>query len=420
VDAAVGQRLSHCRSCGGTQLQPAVNLGEQPFANSLLYSMDEGEKRFPLELCYCETCSLVQLTYTPDPRDLFSNYVWVTGTSSTARREAVRFCEGALARTTSKPNLVIEIASNDGTFLRPFQAKGIEVLGIDPAKNLADQANAEGVPTVCAFYGEEAAHSIRDERGAADIVFARNVLPHVANLQSFLRGIAISIGDQGLAVIEVHDGGKILEGLQYDSIYHEHLCYFTLKTLEALLRRVGLQVVDVDVGPIGGGALLVFARKQGVRSKPSVALFAAREEAAGANSFASWKAFGKRVRQHRNQLSALLIERAGCGRRTVGYGASARSSTMLNFCGVTPEVVSEIADAAPLKQGLFTAGTRIPIRSPDDVFASTPDTVLLLAWNFRDEIVDLLRRTYKFRGQVIYPLPGQPSVETLLGDAPCA
>lgn len=414
MDAAIGQLLTHCRSCGGTELSPVVDLGEQPFANSLLRSVHESEKRFPLALFHCGDCSLVQLTYTPDPKELFSNYVWVTGTSSTARREAVRFCEGALARAKSSPNLVIEIASNDGTFLRPFQAKGIDVLGIDPAKNLADQANVDGVPTICAFYGEEAAQSVYRERGPAGIVFARNVLPHVANLHSFLKGIAISIGSHGLAIIEFHEGRKILTGLQYDSIYHEHLCYFTLKTIETLLRRVGLEIVDLDEGPIGGGALLVFARKLGVQHpEPAVGRFISREMTDDANSLASWKTFGERVQRHREQLSRLLAGEAERGRRTVGYGASARSSTMLNYCQVTTHLVSEIADAAPLKQGLFTAGTRIPIRSPDCVLATKPDTVLLLAWNFRDEIVDLLRNTYKFQGRIIHPLPNQPTVENL-------
>ena len=405
--------ISRCRACNATDLHLVVDLGEQPFANALLHRADEAERRYPLALLYCGGCSLVQLSYTADPEELFSSYVWVTGTSATARREAERFCANALARVDGTPRLVVEVASNDGTFLRPFKARGIEVLGVDPARNIADQADADGIPTQCSFFGREVARALHDARGPADIVFARNVIPHVANLASVLEGIAICVGKDGLAIIEVHNGGRILDGLQYDSIYHEHLYYFTLKTLEDRLDEAGLEVVDVDEGPIGGGALVVFARRAGQAASPAVDRYRAREAAGKVNALATWQAFGHAVQRHREELRGLLESSAEAGHRTVGYGASARSSTMLNYCGVTTALVPEIADAAPLKQGLFTAGTRIPIRPPAEVLGRRPDSVLLLAWNFRSEIVDLLRGTYGFRGRVIHPLPHRPEIETI-------
>lgn len=406
-----GQTIVHCRACRSARLQPVVDLGEQPFANALLRSPHQVEKRYPLKLLYCDDCSLVQLGYTADPRELFSTYLWVTGTSATARREAERFCEQALARLEFQPRSVVEVASNDGTFLRPFRVRGIEVLGIDPARNIVDAAQAAGIPTVCAFFDANVAQSLCDERGVADIVFARNVIPHVANLVSVLEGISICVGRDGLAIIEVHDAGKIVEGLQYDSIYHEHLYYFTLNTLEGLLAQVGLQVVDVAEGPIGGGSLAIFARRPGRAPAQAVVRRRALEAAAAVNSLATWQDFGRRVVVHRRELRRMLASCAGRGQRTVGYGASARSSTMLNYCGISTDLVAEIADAAPLKQGMLTAGTHIPIRSPAEVLSRAPDNVLLLAWNFRAEIVDLLRNAYGFRGTIIHPLPNRPSVE---------
>jgi hypothetical protein len=405
-----------CRSCGSGKLVPFLDLGKQPFANSLLKTADAPEKSYPLDLVFCEACSLVQLTYTADPKELFSNYIWVTGTSSTARNQAARFCDGTLARLTpgSAPRLVVEVASNDGTFLRPFQTRNIPVLGVDPAKNVADQANADGVPTLCAFFGADVARNLIAERGPVDLIIARNVLPHVANLHSFVEGLAAAAGNTGLVAVEFHYGYKILEGLQYDSIYHEHLCYFTVASVECLLQRVGLEIVDLEEGPINAGAMVLYARKAGIATpSAAVAHYKAQEAKSGTNTLAAWHDFGAKVFRHRDQLLDILNSEVRAGRRTVGYGASARSSTMLNFCGITTSMLPEVADAAPLKQNLFTAGSHIPIRAPEQVFAGRPDNVLLLAWNFKDEIVNILTGRLGFSGGVIHPLPHAPVIQTL-------
>jgi hypothetical protein len=407
--------LKTCRSCGSSNLTPFFDLGAQPFANSLLKTEDEPEESYPLALTFCNDCSLVQLTYTADPEVLFSRYVWVTGTSSTARRQAQKFCNDVLSRfpPNELPRLVVEVASNDGTFLRPFIDRKIPVLGVDPAVNVAEQANRDGIPTRCDFFDEKLARSLLAERGAVDVVIVRNVLPHVAALHSVVKGIAILVGATGFAAIEVHYGKKILEGLQYDSIYHEHLCYFTVQSIGRLLATHGLEIVDLDQGPINAGALIVYARQKGSPKTDTVKRFIDGEVEAGTNSLLAWRNFADRASRHRSELNSILDAELAAGRTTVGYGASARSSTMLNYCGIDRRKLICIADAAPLKKNCFTAGTRIPIRAPKEAFAMKPDNILLLAWNFREEILEILRDQFEFTGKIIHPLPTSPTVQMI-------
>jgi hypothetical protein len=411
---AVLTEITACRSCGGNGIVPFFDLGNQPFANSLLESADQTEGTYPLALAFCPDCSLVQLTHTAAPEALFSHYLWVTGTSSMARAEAARFCDNALKRLPADraPRLVVELASNDGTFLRPFLERSVPVLGIDPAANVTKEANANGVPTLCAFFDCETACAVLNERGPADLVIVRNVLPHVAAVHSFVDGIATLIGDHGLAMIEFHYGHKILEGLQYDSIYHEHLCYLTAGSVQRLLAGSGLSIVDVDEGPIGGGALIVYAKRNGAIATSAVVRHLEDETVAGTNTFEAWQGFARKAQNHRERFIEMLDAELAAGYRIAGYGASARSSTMLNFCGIDSRRIFAIADANPMKQGRFAAGTRIPIRSAEEVLAERPNTVVLLAWNFRDELLEELRRR-GFRGRVIVPLPNAPVLQTL-------
>ena len=357
---------------------------------------------------------MVQLSHTADPHEIFPCYVWVTGTSSTARNQAYRFRDGVLDRLT-KPagkSYVFEVASNDGTYLKPFMEKGFDVLGVDPAANIVERAMNNGIPTRCNFFGEEVAKSISAEKGFPDVVFARNVLAHVADLHDFVKGFAHLIGDNGLGVIEFHYGLKILEGLQYDSIYHEHLCYITAQSISNLLEQFDIDVVDFEEGPISGGALIVYVRKRGAKRSVKVGEYLDLEKQKKANSFDTWKKFGEDVSRHRDLLLALLDSELKAGRKVVGYGASARSSTLLNYCGITGDRISVIADQNDLKHGKFTAGSCIPILLPDDVLDSNPETILILSWNFLDEIVGILTNKFKYKGRIVVPLPNAPRMET--------
>jgi hypothetical protein len=388
-----------------------LDLGRQPYANALLSRSDQAEAVYPLSLSWCPACGLVQLNETASPDELFSGYVWVTGTSSTARQYADLFCEQVLRRFGGRPaRYVLEAASNDGTFLRPFMRQGCRVLGVDPAANIVDRARADGIPTECSFFGRVAAERVVAEHGPADVVVARNVLPHVADVHDFVDGIARCMGDKTLLAVEVHYAGVILEQLHYDSIYHEHLCYFTLTSLEALLRRHGLETFDVMTSPISGGSIVLFAGKMRQAPSPFLRQLRQQEAAADVNALSRWVEFAQRVDDHRICLGELLHEEKTAGRLVAGYGASARSSTLLNFCGIDSRTVRMIADRNPLKHNRFTAGTRIPIDSPESVMKAGPDTVLLLAWNFEKEIVETLQNEFGFAGRVIVPLPNEPRV----------
>lgn len=401
--------ITTCRVCKSRQIKRFLDLGDQPYANSLLKSPQEKEKSYPLSLNFCQNCSLVQLDHTPDPKELFSNYIWVTGTSNTARMQAKVWCRKVTSRIKSKKKgYILEVASNDGTFLLPFIKKGYTVLGVDPAKNIAKVAVAAGVSTRCEFFGVASAKKILKEMGPAQVVFARNVLAHVANTLDFVKGMEIVLDDDGLLVIEVHYAKKIYQELHYDSIYHEHLCYFTVKSLEKLLSLHNLFIEDVTTSPISGGALIVYARKRKVKESAKVGAFRKAEERIKLNALESWENFAQRIKKHKENFLEILEKYKG--KTVVGYGASARSSTLLNYCGISTKQIAVIADQNSWKQGLYTAGTHIPIKSLDFVMEKKPQVFVILSWNYKNEIMNNLKNTYKYKGKCVIPLPNSPKV----------
>lgn len=405
------KKISECRVCKNKNIREFFNLGNQPFANSLLKTPNEKEKFYPLSLSWCPNCNLVQLNHTADPKELFSNYVWVTATSKTAKEYAVIFYKEILSRTENlHEGYTLEVASNDGTFLIPFIENGYKALGVDPAKNIADKAIREGVSTICGFFGEELAREIIREYGYAQVVFARNVLPHVANLHDFIKGLRLCLEDEGLLVLEVHYAEKICEELHYDSIYHEHLCYFTLKSIEQLINQYGLFIFDIEKSPISGGSLVLYIKKNKTEEKPIVQSYREVEKEIELNELSSWEEFAKKAYSHREELLKIMNNLRKEDKIIVGYGASARSSTLLNFCGIDTKFISMIADQNPLKQGFYTAGTHIPIDSPEKVMEKNPDCVFILAWNFADEIIDILRGRINYTGKCIIPLPNNPKI----------
>ena len=290
------KKINKCRICKSKNIKEFFDLGNQPLANSLLKNPDEKENFYPLSLSWCPDCNLVQLNHTADPKELFSNYVWVTGTSETAKEHAVNFYKEILSRTENlHEGYTLEVASNDGTFLMPFIENGYKALGVDPAKNIADMATKEGALTICGFFGEELAREIIREYGYAKVVFARNVLPHVANLHDFVKGLRLCLEDKGLLVLEVHYAEKICEELHYDSIYHEHLCYFTLKSIEHLLNQYGLFVFDIEKSPISGGSLILYIKKNKTEEKPIVQSYRKIEKEIKLNELSRWRDFATRA-----------------------------------------------------------------------------------------------------------------------------
>lgn len=402
--------IDRCRICDGLALQSILDLGAQPLANSLRRSPREALPVFPLVLCRCEACGTVQLTETVAPEMLFGHYVWVTGTSEGACTYSRVFCEDLVARFRPGPLFVVEVASNDGTFLKRFAERGDRILGVDPARNIAAAAEADGIPTVADFFGLSVATRIVDRYGHADLVFARNVLPHVVDPSDLVAGMAHCLSAEGVGAIEFHRVDIILDQLHYDSIYHEHLYYHSLDSVDRLLDRCGLVPFDVSASPISGGSFVLYFSKTRRPRTPAFTAACQHEEVIGIGRAEPWQTFAHRCKRHRTALRAVVEAKHAEGKRVIGYGASARSSTMLNFTGIDCRLLEVIVDSAPLKHDTYTPGTDIPVVPPDRAFALRPDVVLLLAWNFRDEILGQIRKRHGWRGEVIVPLPGDLEV----------
>ena len=402
------ESITRCRVCLSSKITQILDLGSQPPANSLRHPTEPEPSVVPLRLLFCEDCGLVQLGETVEPVELFENYVWVTATSETARQYSEIFAERALQRSEKPRPRVLEIASNDGTFLERFQERGCNVLGIDPARNIGAIATEKGIRNIEAFFGQAVGEEVLSAEGPFDIVVARNVIPHVKNIHSVILGIRQVLGAKSLGVIEVHDSRLIQDEIQYDYVYHEHLFYFSLKSVTSLLALHDLFVFDVERSPISGGSWVVYFSRE--RREASKVLDHARlaEERDSVNSLEKWQHFSEKTSEHRQDLKALTAQ---ASEKMLAYGASARSSTLLNYCGIGFEEVYAVIDRNPLKQGLLTPGSRIPVVGFDESRQRLADEsrILLLAWNFREEIIDDVRRA-GFKGSFIVPLPFQPSV----------
>ena len=408
---SASQRIGRCRVCAEKVSSPLVDLGKQPLANSLRTDASETLPVFPLEICRCQACGTIQLTETVSPEILFEKYVWVTGTSDGARNYSRLFCESLAARCCQSGSLqVVEVASNDGTFLKRFAERGDRVLGVDPAQNIAQIAEERGIPTIADFFGQGVASRIVERDGEADAVFARNVIPHVADANDVVAGMALCLKPEGTGAIEFHRSDVILEELHYDSIYHEHLFYHSLQSMSSLLDRFGLFAFDVTESPISGGSLVVYFSQTGRKRTTVYEEMLSHENSIGVGREEPWVEFGDRCRRHRSALRELVISRCDEGKRIIGYGASARSSTLLNFCGINSSHLDVIADRAPLKHNTYTPGTDILIVPPEQALNEKPDVVLLLGWNFQDEILSQMHDEYGWKGEVIVPLPNEPVV----------
>jgi hypothetical protein len=401
--------IDACRLCLSKNLHPVLDLGDQPPANSLREDLSEPVPEAPLALLWCDDCSVIQLTATVDPAFLFSQYVWVTATSATARSYSETYCAEVLKRAVVESPFVVEIASNDGTFLKQFKSKGCPVLGVDPAQNIAADATNAGIPTWDEFFDITIAKKILAEKQQPNIVMARNVIPHVKEIHSIVEGLSALIDDTGMVVIEFHYAKAIAEELHYDSIYHEHLFYFSIKSLCVLCAQYGLFPFDVLESPISGGSLvLFFSRKE---LDPSIALrdLIETEDLSGLNSLSTWQYFGVESEKHAQSLRSVVADYAENG-KLVAYGASARSSTLMSFAGISAKEIDCVVDRNSIKHGLYTPGTNIPIVSYEEGLKKLDGKhLLLLAWNFEKEIVKDLRAS-GFKGDIIVPLPNEVHV----------
>jgi novobiocin biosynthesis protein NovU/D-mycarose 3-C-methyltransferase len=407
------ETITACRICHSEQIRAVLDLGAQPPANSLRDRREGALPVIPLSICRCGNCATVQLTETVKPEYLFRNYVWVTGTSATAKDYSRRFFEESARRCGDRSLFVVEVASNDGTFLGRFQERGHRVLGVDPAENIARIANERGVATWPEFFGRKVAGNIIRRHGHADFAFARNVLPHVEHVHDVVSGMGDCLSAEGTGAIEFHYAQCIVDGLQYDSIYHEHLFYFSIRSMVYLLEQHGLWAFDLIESPISGGSIVLYFSKDKRARSQAFTQKLETEDQSGLGLQETWDRFARECLAHRERLAAMINEEVARGTTIVGYGASARSSTLLNFCGINDRHLACIADQSPLKHNKYTAGTNVLIVPPEVALSKKPAAVLLLAWNFKDEVLALLRGRYQFHGRVIIPLPNDREVIVL-------
>jgi hypothetical protein len=399
-----------CRGCGGRDLRRFLSLGPSPLANAFLESPDEfaGERRYPLDVHFCHGCSLVQLLEVVDPEVLFGHYLYVTGTSDTIAAHNQRYAQAVVERLgLSSADLVVEVASNNGHLLRGFQAAGTRVLGVEPARNLAELANANGVPTINRFFDASVARLLRETEGPARVVIANNVLAHVDDTVDFLAGCAALVEDDGLVVIEVPYLVDLIAHVEFDTVYHEHLCYFSVTALTRVCEAAGLSIVDVERVSVHGGSVRIFAgRRSPVRDHaPQVITMAADERAAGLTRFDTYAAFASLVATTRQRLVELLASLRREGGEIAAYGAPAKGNTLLNYCGIDTRLVSFTVDKNPLKVGLYTPGTHLPVRPVEALLERQPAYVLILAWNFADEIMAQQHEYARRGGRFIVPIP---------------
>lgn len=401
------QEIDKCRVSDSRKLVSVLNLGDQPLANALKTTRNEDEEKYPLSISFCEESSLLQLNETINKEILFNQYVWVTGTSQATRQYADRFI-ARLIRNSSleKDDLVIEIASNDGTFLKPLLKRGFtNCIGVDPAKNIADAANKEGVSTLPEFWSSPIANQIVSDKGLAKVVFARNVIPHVSELTDVVLGIKIVLGESGIGIIEFHDASRILEELHYDSIYHEHLCYFSIKSITYLLNRFELNPFHIEKSTVSGGGWVIYFSPDQRPMSVELQVALSHEKQSKVNDLGSWREFSRRVKAHREKTSEIF--QSFDTKKVVGFGSSARSQTYLNYCDIDHRYVDAIIDNNPLKHGRFTPGSCIPIVDLDDGISLQPNIICIFAWNFRDEIAKECR-SRGFTGEFFLPFPNEP------------
>jgi hypothetical protein len=397
--------MINCVICD-SQPKMFLSLGKTAPANSFLKSDEfKKERKIPLEVCFCETCHHVQLSELVPPDIMFKNYLYVSSTSETLRKHFSELAADVMTKISKDSHpLVVDIGSNDGTLLKEFKKMNARILGVEPATNIAKISEKEGIETVNDFFNEDVAKKIVKKRGKAKAVTGTNVFAHQPSYSSFLKGIVSLLDDEGIFVIEVPYLANLVQGLEFDTIYHEHVSYFAVSPLNVLYRMFGLEIFDVKKRNIHGGSIRVFARK-GNGAYSSHDKWVRMEKELGLDSLSTFQEFAKKVIQTKVDLVSMLKKLKLEGKRIAGYGAAAKGNTLLSYCNIGTNLLDYIADKNPLKQGLYTPGTHIPVVSPGKIRDTKPDYLLILAWNFADEIIYQQKKFQELGGKFIIPLP---------------
>jgi SAM-dependent methyltransferase len=411
IDQSEVFSVSFCRLCTSPLTCTFADLGMSPLANSYVKpaQLKAMEPFYPLHVYVCENCLLVQLEEFESPQHIFSDYAYFSSYSEAWLEHARQYTAMMIERFGFGPqSQVVEIASNDGYLLQYFRDRGVPVLGVEPASNVAEVARAKGIPTKDIFFGADTARALRGEGYAADLLLGNNVLAHVPDLLPFVEGMKILLKPDGVMTLEFPHLMQQIRSCQFDTIYHEHFSYLSLLVVEKVFERFALQVFDVEELWTHGGSLRVFGKHREDTTKPvseRVCRLRQAEDAAGLKHLDTYKSFSEQVKNVKSGLLSFLIEARRGGKRVVGYGAPAKGNTLLNYCGVGPEFVSYTVDRSPHKQNTYLPGTRIPVYAPDRILMDKPDYVLILPWNLREEISSQMASIRSWGGQFVVPIP---------------
>jgi len=401
--------VPRCRSCGAALTHTFLDLGMSPLANSYVSAgqLDQSEPFYPLHVLVCASCFLVQLPVVARPEAIFSDYAYFSSYSDSWLEHARVYVDAITQRLRlNSQSRVVEIASNDGYLLQYFLKKGIPVLGIEPAANVAAEAQRRGIPTEVFFFGEETARRLAEK--PADLIIGNNVFAHVPDVNDFVAGLKLLLAPHGVITLEFPHLMRLMEQNQFDTIYHEHFSYYSLVAAAQLFERRNLKIFDVEELSTHGGSLRVYVCHQEDKEKTvgeRVGDLLSREKAAGFTKLEHYLSFEGRVKETKRTLLEFLRAARDQGKSVVGYGAPAKGNTLLNYCGVGSDLLAYTVDRAPSKQGHFLPGTHIPIYSPDKIKETRPDYLLILPWNLQAEVMDQMRHIRDWGGQFVVPIP---------------
>ena len=401
-----------CRFCKTELSEPFVNLGKSPMANSYLKFEDinKMEPFYPLKTYVCSNCFLVQLDEFENPGKIFSDYVYFSSYSDTWLNHISQYVKEIIERLKIDENKqIIEIASNDGYLLQFFKNENIPILGIEPAVNIAKIANDKGISTINEFFSEDTAKKLNNEGKKADLLIAFNVLPHVPNLNDFVNGLKILLKEDGVITIQFSAYlPQLIKQNEFDVIYHEHFSYFSLHTLQKIFSKHGLTIFDVEELSIHGGSLRLFIKhekNQNHKITENVLKNLSKEKEFGITNLVIYANFQKQVEKVKQSIWEFFIKAKKDKKSIVGYGAPAKGNTLLNYCGIGTDFIDYTVDKNPHKQGLYLPGTNIAILNPDKIFETKPDYVLILAWNFKEEIMEQMKKIQEWGGKFVILIP---------------
>lgn len=415
------QTRGDCRGCHSNQLLKFLDYGTVPLAGDFLKPNQVGrESVYPMDLSFCENCSLVQITNVVSADELFTDYRYLSSVTSTLMGHFRDYAEELEHRLSGKSNpLVVEFGCNDGVLLAPLSNLGVKAIGVDAAENVVALARGKGLDVHHGYFGAELAAQLRTDYGAADVITASNVFAHIDDLDNVMHGVDALLASDGTFSVEVHYVLDLVKTVQFETVYHEHLCYYSLKALTNLYKRFGLEITDAERLPMHGGAIRVSAQRScesGGQKSDRLRQLLRDEEAAGLYTAEAYHRFGEAARLQRNAIRELVIGRKDAGRSICGYGAAGRATTLLSYCGLDHRVLDYVVDESPSRIGRYVPGVQVPIVTREHFHAHPTDDCLLTAWNYRDEILGKEVPYVQQGGVFLAPLP---KIEVIQSDSPC-